>query len=156
MNNCFKYFSVAIFSLICVIACDKDSDDSDISMVDIPAIEAAVISGEWKITYFLDSNQDETSDFNGYTFDFNTGSVLQVTNGTTSISGVWTITHDADSSSSDDESDDVDFNIILNSSTFLEELSEDWSIKSYSNSKIELVHVSGGDGDVDYLTLEKI
>ena len=159
MSNCIRYFSVLILCLITGIACEKDNDDSEISMVDIPLIEAAAISGEWKVTYYFDSDKEETSDYNGYTFDFVTDGVLRVSNDQTATSGVWSITHDSDSSSdddSDDDSNDIDFNIILNNPPLLEELSDDWSIKSYSNTKIELMDISGGDGDTDYLTLEKV
>ena len=36
-----------------------------------------------------------------------------------------------------------------------EEISEDWNVISRTATKIELKHVSGGDGSIDYLTLEK-
>ncbi|MEZ4988540.1 MAG: hypothetical protein R2795_26535 [Saprospiraceae bacterium] len=37
-----------------------------------------------------------------------------------------------------------------------EELNEDWEIISQSDTRIELVHVSGGNGGTDYLTFERI
>jgi hypothetical protein len=49
----------------------------------------------------------------------------------------------------------VDFNIVFLSPADFEELSEDWSILSISPSKIELKHVSGGNGGTDFLTFEK-
>jgi hypothetical protein len=39
---------------------------------------------------------------------------------------------------------------------FIDDLSDDWDILSYSATKIELIDVSGGNGGTDYLTFEKI
>ena len=36
-----------------------------------------------------------------------------------------------------------------------EEISEDWNVISRTATKIELKHISGGDGSIDYLTFEK-
>lgn len=52
-------------------------------------------------------------------------------------------------------SGEIDFNIFFAAPEDFAELSEDWNIISYSANKIELIHVSGGDGDVDLLTFEK-
>jgi hypothetical protein len=53
-------------------------------------------------------------------------------------------------------SGDIDFNIFFASPVDFSELSEDWDIITNSSSKIELIHVSGGNGDTDLLTFEKI
>ncbi len=52
-------------------------------------------------------------------------------------------------------SGEIDFNIFFAAPEDFAELTEDWNIISYSANKIELIHVSGGDGDVDLLTFEK-
>ena len=52
-------------------------------------------------------------------------------------------------------SGDIDFNIFFSSPADFAELSEDWDIISHSASKIELKHVSGGNGGTDLLTFEK-
>ena len=36
-----------------------------------------------------------------------------------------------------------------------ESISEDWRVLSSTASKIELKHISGGDGSIDLLTFEK-
>lgn len=50
---------------------------------------------------------------------------------------------------------EIDFNIFFASPEDFNELSEEWNIVSYSDTKIELIHVSGGDGVTDLLTFEK-
>ena len=67
--------------------------------------------------------------------------------------GTWSVTNSSSSSSS--SSDDIDFNILFNSPPNFEELSEDWDIISHTSAKIELIHVSGGNGGTDYLTFER-
>jgi len=52
-------------------------------------------------------------------------------------------------------SGDIDFNIFFASPVDFSELSEDWDIITNSSSKIELIHVSGGNGGTDLLTFEK-
>ena len=56
----------------------------------------------------------------------------------------------------DSPSNDLDFNILFTSPTnFSDELSDDWDILSRTDTKVELVDVSGGNGGTDYLTFEK-
>lgn len=52
-------------------------------------------------------------------------------------------------------SGDIDFNIFFASPVDFSELTEDWDIITNSSSKIELMHVSGGNGGTDLLTFEK-
>lgn len=49
----------------------------------------------------------------------------------------------------------IDFNIFFASPANFNELSEDWDVVSHSPSKIDLIHISGGDGSTDLLTFEK-
>lgn len=51
---------------------------------------------------------------------------------------------------------EIDFNIFFASPENFSELSDDWDIVSYSDTKIELMDVSGGDGEIDLLTFEKL
>jgi len=76
----------------------------------------------------------------------------QASNGTNNYTGTWSIT---DSNSSDDSQDDLDFNINFNLTNDFEDLNDDWDFVSQSETKIELIDISGGNGGTDYLTLEK-
>ncbi|NDV43652.1 hypothetical protein GTK07_09985 [Muricauda sp. 40Bstr401] len=112
------------------------------------------LSGDWVITYFFDTDKEETSNFNGYTFKFNADGTLVASNGTTDVNGTWSIT---DSNSSDDDSNkdsDVDFNILFASPNNFEDLSDDWDIVSFTSTRIELIDVSGGNGGTDKLVFE--
>jgi len=154
-------------SLLVTTSCST-SDDSDSSnnnnnnnsndaAIAIQETTDAVTAGQWVITKFIDSEQDETNDFNGYTFTFNDDGSLVAVNGSNTVNGSWSVT-DSSSDSSDDDgssSDDIDFNIFFSTPSSFEELTEDWNILSRSTIKIELIHISGGNGGTDLLTFEK-
>ncbi|MCW5520949.1 hypothetical protein J1N09_13955 [Aureitalea sp. L0-47] len=113
-------------------------------------------SGSWRISYFWDSNKDETSNFTGYVFNFNSDGTLVATRNNDTVNGTWSVTDSSSSSSS--SSNDVDFNIFFNvpQSSDFEDLNDDWDIVSVTNTMIELTDVSGGNGDTDFLTFVKI
>jgi len=147
--------SVLVFAFaFTVLSCSNDDDDNSNSSTDTNQtnIENTVQAGTWRVTKFIDSGEDETSNFNGYSFTFNDNNTLVATNGTNSYDGSWSIT---DSNSNDDSIDDLDFNISFATPSDFEELTEDWDIISSTDTKIELIHVSGGNGGTDYLTFEK-
>ncbi|MBR9922643.1 MAG: hypothetical protein GYB31_17560 [Bacteroidetes bacterium] len=104
-------------------------------------------SGEWIITSFIeDDNDDETSKFSGYTFTFeDDGTATATVNGNTTI-GSWS-----------DGNDDSTTKLVLfyGNDDPLEELNDDWRVLSSTDEKIELTHVSGGDGSTDFLTFER-
>ena len=137
-------------------ACSSDDDDGGLNnnSQQISQIENIVESGTWRITNFIDSGENETSDFTGYDFLFNSDGSLIATNGTDTLDGTWSITDDSSSSSSDD---DIDFNIFfpVPDTNDFEDLNDDWDIISSTSSRIELIDISGGNGGTDNLTFEK-
>jgi hypothetical protein len=122
---------------------DDDNDDSnntDISSNFISLLE----SGTWRVTYFFD-DLDETSNFSGYNFTFNSnGNVSVITNSDT-FSGSW-------DAYVDDNEDTFELSF---SALQLEELEDDWEIIEYTQTQIRLKDVSGGNGETDYLTFTK-
>jgi hypothetical protein len=97
--------------------------------LDNPADIAA--SGTWRVTLFTDSGNNETSDFAGYTFTFNSGGSLTAVKNSVSQTGSWSV----NTSSSK-------FNIDLGPKTDtnkpLGELTDDWKIISTSDTEIKL------------------
>lgn len=140
---------ISILFLTVLTAFSSCNDNNNNNVNDVVN---TVQNGTWRITYFNDSGSDETSHFNGYNFTFGSGNVLTANNGTNTYTGTWSVTSN---SNNDDSDDDIDFNISFSSPPDFEELSEDWHFISRSSTKIELVHVSGGNGGTDYLTFEK-
>ncbi len=145
-----------MFSLV-LSACSSDDDapnNSNNNAAQIQAIVTAMQEGNWVITYFFDTDQEETSNFTNYTFLFSGDNQLVATSETATVTGSWSVTNSSNSSSSSD--DDIDFNIVFATPPNFEELSDDWDIVSHSATKIELIDVSGGNGGTDYLTFEKL
>lgn len=131
----------------------SSSDDDASNNQPIDEVEQQVQSGTWRITRFIDSGSDETGDFTGYNFTFNSSGVLNASNGPNDYNGTWSIT---DSNSNDDSPDyDLDFNIYFDLTNNFEDLNDDWDIVSHTSNKIELIDVSGGNGGTDYLTFQK-
>jgi len=138
--------SVLLVLLFGSKACDKDEikTDPQITAADIEAIKSTVMGGDWIVTLYSDDTIEETNDYAGYIFNFQAAGTLATTNGNT------------DNSNDDSSSNDIDFNILFSSPEIFAELSDDWDIKKYSDSKIELMDISGGDGGTDLLTFEKL
>jgi hypothetical protein len=140
-------------------ACETDdsaNNDDQMTAQEIEEANTIANSGVWIITNYNDDGQDETSDFNGYIFTFDNAGVLRATNGTTTLTGAWSVTEDS-SNSSDDDNDDIDFNIFfpVSDDHDFDDLSDDWDIVSIDATSINLIDVSGGNGGTDRLTFMK-
>ncbi|WP_273565980.1 hypothetical protein [Maribacter halichondriae] len=156
MKNIAINLTVLILAILVFKSCSKDDgkENNVVDSSDIPSIKSAITNGDWHISYYFDSDKEETSDYVDYIFTFQENGTLGATDGNTSLSGAWSITT-SDNSNDDTSTSDVDFNILFSSPEIFEELSDDWDIKSYSNNQIELMDISGGNGGTDLLTFSK-
>lgn len=147
-----QLLSILLISMSAIFtqtSCTKDNTENFTSTV----VKNNVQSGAWRITSFIDSGNDETNHFSGYTFTFGSNGTITATNNSQTYNGTWSVT---DNNSNDDSPDsDIDFNIFFNLTNNFEDLNEDWHIVSQSSSRIELIHVSGGNGGTDTLTFER-
>ena len=143
------------FSLISTTCSSDDDGNPNNNTAEIQQISSDIESGTWRITSYIDSGQDETSDYNGYNFTFASSGTLTADNGTNSVTGTWSITDSSSSSSSSD--DDIDFNIFFNvpNTSVFEDLNDDWDISTHTSVRIALIDISGGNGGTDSLTFEK-
>jgi len=112
-----------------------------------------MVEGRWEITLFSDSGKDETNHFSGYQFVFTADKLVSATKASSVINGSWSIVKDQ---SSDDSVEDLHFNIVFSAPDSFEDLTEDWQFISQTDQKIELIHISGGNGGTDYLTFQKL
>jgi len=145
-----KLIQSILYSLIIgflITSCSSDDNDNNILQ---STIENNTQSGTWKITKFIDSGIDETSDFSGYNFTFNSSGTLNANDGTNNFDGLWNI-----SSSDGTELDDIELNIVFNLMNDFDDLTDDWDFISQTSTKIELIDISGGGEADDYLTFEK-
>ncbi|MCB0639100.1 MAG: hypothetical protein KDC54_20865 [Lewinella sp.] len=110
---------------------------------DAGLIESTLMDGTWFVASYIDSGVDDTSNFNGYTVDFNAGNQVIATNGTTTNNGTWLV--DSSGTSMALNFTDVPFS----------EFNSDWDIISVLPNRIELQDVSGGGTGTDILVFEK-
>jgi hypothetical protein len=137
-----RLFWVMIVTCL-AFSCDDDDDPPSISPSEVTETMA---SGSWRVSYYQDRDDDETSNYSGYVFSFTTAGVAVATKNTIDVVGGWSTT---DSGSK--------VKVILSfTGSPLDELSQDWEVIQRSSTEIKLRHVSGGDGHIDYLTLSKV
>jgi hypothetical protein len=89
------------------------------------------VSGNWRVSLFSERGVDETADFNGYTFSFNTGGQVVATKNGVSKNGTWSI--DASSNKFI-----IDLGPKDNTNKPLGELTDDWQIQTITDNKISL------------------
>ncbi len=151
---------ILALSFMAFLGCSSGDDpapntnNNNNNAAEISQIENEVEAGTWVITLYIDSGQDETNHFNGYEFTFNANGSLMASNGSTNVSGSWSVT-DSSNSGDDSPDDDIDFNIAFSSPPDFAELTDDWDIVQHSSTRIELIDISGGNGGTDNLVFEK-
>jgi len=146
-----KLFLIPVLSSILLLnlasTCSSDDDSNPSSSQLIIQTQNSIVSGTWRVTLFSEDGVVQTSNYNGYNFTFNANSTVEAVNGTTVRTGTWT-------TGTDDSTPKLILTFTATTGPF-EEISEDWRIVSVSASRIELRHVSGGDGSIDLLTFQK-
>jgi heat shock protein HslJ len=103
-----------------------------------------LVDGVWYVAYFFD-DQDETDDLAGYEFDFAPNNTAQATLGNNTVNGTWNLSND----------NIPDLELFFGTADPLDELDEDWDIIEATNEVIRLKNISGGDGSIDFLTLDR-
>ena len=141
-----KLISILSLLLFTSISC-SDDDDTSTEVSNPTEITSTVTDGQWVVTLFKEDDIVQTSNYSGYSFTFGSDGSLSATNGSTTQTGDW-------STYTDSGYTKLDMMFTALDGPF-EEISEDWNVISRTATKIELKHISGGDGSIDYLTFEK-
>ena len=140
-----KIFALAtIFIALGLTSCKKDEPSTP--NITTSNVTTTVSAGTWRVTYYWDTNRDETANFNGFNFTFGTSNLVSASNSLLTINGTWAIAND-----------DSKIKLILAFTTnanFIE-ISDDWHVIERTDTKIRLQDISGGNGGTDYLTVEK-
>ncbi|MCB9299335.1 MAG: hypothetical protein H6566_01730 [Lewinellaceae bacterium] len=108
-------------------ACTNSSSSDDVQPNNPNT--ALVNNGQWRVSYYFDKDKDETSDFNGYTFTFLDGGVLEASQNGNVTAGTWRV--------ADDDSRRK-LIIVIGQAKPLSDLSDDWIIVDWNDSKIKL------------------
>jgi hypothetical protein len=112
-----------------------------------PTLADLIVDGTWVVANYNDSGVDETANYAGFSFIFYQDNTVVATNGTDTINGTW-----------EEIIDSGDHKLVLDMGLTVpfDEFAEDWDVVSYSETRIDLKDISGGDGSTDILVFEKI
>ncbi|MFV5700192.1 hypothetical protein ACM55H_17680 [Flavobacterium sp. ZT3R17] len=100
--------------------------------------------GTWHVSYFF-NKIDETSNYNGYNFTFNSNGTVVAVKGTNNIGGTWLTFVNSDQDKLQLKFDD----------SKLDELKDDWKITEYTTTSVRLKKESSSSGETDYLYFTK-
>jgi len=102
--------------------------------------------GLWIVASYIDSGDDQTGDYAGYTLDFDgsNGTVIAM-NGSTTNNGTWEVLSAGNK-------------LLLDFGTDypFDEFNDDWDVLAASETEVTLQDVSGGGGGTDTLVLQKL
>ena len=147
------FATLIVFTILLNCSCSSDDDGNSLNNNSISTVVKTMNSGTWKITKYIDRENNDTADFSGYDFTFTENNILMANKGADEIMGSWLVA--TNSSNDDSPTNDLDFIISFSGPEKFMELTDDWEIKSSTFNKLELIDVSGGNGETDYLTFEK-
>ena len=139
-NLFFILMAFGIFLLAC------NNDDDPVTTITPTDVNNTLASGTQRITYYWDTDHQETANFSGYNFIFGAGNVLTATKTTSTATGTW--------SSGIDDSKVKLFLAFATPASFAE-ISDDWHVIERTATRIKLQDVSDGSGGTDLLTFEK-
>lgn len=130
--------------LVLLIEDSIDDCDDNSNGGTTPVFIDVLTSGTWYVSYFYD-HEDDTYEFVGYNFTFNSDGTSIAIKNATSTYGTWNTY-----ASSGYNKLDINFN-----GNSLDEMEDDWQIIEFTSTVINLKHVSGGSGEIHYLTFTK-
>ncbi|MBK7432852.1 MAG: hypothetical protein IPI66_02465 [Chitinophagaceae bacterium] len=125
MKKPFLLFTIKCAVILYFAACTS-IEDYTVAQAATPVI----IKGAWKVNLFLDTNNDQTNDFAGYSFTFtSSGDIKAVKNGI-EVNGNW---------AEDQFSKSVNINLSTGDPALVR-LNNYWKISSVSNGQVDLMN----------------
>lgn len=127
MKNVSIFFKICVAGCIIIIASILASCSTDPEVT--PTATQTLSEKIWSVTYFFDTDKEETDDFAGYSFTFKSDGEAMATNSAGSTAGTWSII-----------SDDGFRKFVLDFGLGrpLEELNDDWIIEEESATVLKL------------------
>ena len=130
---------------------DDEGEDDDYYYGDdetMAEFAAFLGSTNWSVSSYIDDGTDDTSDFENYVLSFGEEGVLTAVINDTTTEGTWSV-HMSSSA-------ELELIIDLGEAEPLDELSDSWDVTGLTENTVELEDVSGGDGSVDTLVIQRI
>jgi hypothetical protein len=125
---------------------ENSIDDCDDEGSGTELFSDLIVNGAWKISSFIDGDEDETYHYTGYVFSFSSTGTSLAAATATSLNGNWSYYAE----------DNLSKLTLSYFGETLDELEEDWQIIEFNSTFIKLRHISGGNGNTHYLTFTKI
>lgn len=122
-----------------MMSCQNDDGGGLFSGSKSSIEEFLTSKNSWRITEFIEDGEDETSDFQGYVFSFETNGNVLVTGNGTNLTGTYKVFKDDGK---------VELGMTFPAGDPFDELTDDWYYISRSENNIRF----SDDGDVLELT----
>lgn len=126
---------------IMIASCSKSDSTSD-PVADLTIKTNMVAQSDWVVTRYTDSGKDETADYSGYKFKFNTDGTLVAVSSVATFNGTWLLApgnsspDDSGNSSEDDKLNKLTINITGNKQ--MDHLSHKWLTDEITATEIWL------------------
>jgi hypothetical protein len=130
---------------------DDEGEDDDYYYGDdetMAEFAAFLGSTNWSVSSYIDDGTDDTSAFENYVLSFGEEGVLTAVIDETTTEGTWSV--------SVSSSAELELIIDLGEAEPLDELTDSWDVTGLTENTVELEDVSGGDGSVDTLVIQRI
>ena len=101
-------------------------------------------NGTWHVSYYFDDS-DETSNYKGYNFTFNSNGTVAVVKEKNTIAGNWSTFVNSGQ----------DIFLLKFDDSKLDELEDDWKITEFTTTNVRLKNKNSSDGATDYLYFTK-
>ena len=109
-------------------------------------LEDILTDGLWIVASYTEDADDQTSNYTGYELNFYMNGTVSASNGSNTNNGTWSVISGGNQ-------------MTLNFGTampFEEFNDDDWDVISVSATEVIIQDISGGDGGIDTLTLQKL
>ena len=148
-----KLWILNIFVLVLFTSCSDDDDGSPNLPEGIEA-SASDITGEWRVTRFIDDGENETDDLDDFILEFQDDNDLIITRGTQSITATWSLSSDGRRLTLDIDDGEASQ---IDPEDELEELDDDpWIFVTITDQVMNLLEYDDDDDDRDELTLTRV
>jgi hypothetical protein len=155
MKNLQKPSWTLLLLFIFVTGCTKNSSDiTPPAATSLTDPSPSLIAGTWTISAYRQRTEDKTSAFNGYSFIFKSGGVLEATLNGASTSGTWVYTPAAVTYYGSGSSD-ASVTLNLGASSPLNRLNRVWNIDSVHTSASKLALVNPEPLDDEHIDFSK-
>ena len=137
-----------ILSIITLASCSSDDDAGDVITNEFERIITVLPQGTWVVTKLIDGNEEHTAAFESFIFTFNEDGTVVSETDLFSEPGQWSYV----STSQDGEQLILEFS----DTTPFDEITDDWTIVSVTNSQVELSDSGDIQGDTNFLVFKKL